>query len=250
MMGLTALTPDELPRHLAVIMDGNGRWAKMRGLDRSEGHRAGARAVREIVTECRSLGIGWLTLYAFSSENWNRPPAEIAALFNLLVEFLRVETPLMAEKGIRLNVLGDMNGLPVPQRLALKHSMAKTARGEMVLNLALNYSSRTELVNAIKTMLEEKLDPTTITEDTISQYLYTSGMPDPDLVIRTSGEQRLSNYLLYQCAYSELYFTNTLWPDFDKHELRKALVEYSSRTRRFGFTEEQALLKKGGAHGG
>lgn len=231
---------NNLPRHIAIIMDGNGRWARMRGLPRTEGHKAGARAVRLLVTECRRLGIEYLTLYAFSSENWKRPKQEISALFSLLLEFLRVETPLMEEKGIRLNVIGNLEGLPAPQRAALRHSMAKTAHCEdMRLNLALNYGGRGEIVHAVKKLLAEKPEPEQITESLLAGYLYTGGQPDPDLLIRTSGEERLSNFLLYQCAYSELYFTPTLWPDFDEGELRKALEEYALRSRRFGKTEEQ-----------
>lgn len=230
-----------LPRHIAVIMDGNGRWAKMRGLDRTEGHRAGAKAVKILVSECRSLGIEYLTLYAFSSENWKRSRGEIRALFGLLLEFLSIETPLMVEKGIRLNVLGDMNGLPAPQRMALKHSMERTASGSgMCLNLALNYGGRAEIVSAVKNILKAGIAPDEITENNFCDFLYTSSQPDPDLLIRTSGEARLSNFLLYQCAYSEFYFTPTLWPDFDADELKKALEVYSCRSRRFGGTDSIA----------
>lgn len=231
---------NDLPRHIAIIMDGNGRWATRRGLSRSDGHRAGAKAVRSIVTRCRELGIGWLTLYAFSSENWNRPAKEIAVLFNLLLEFLTLETPLMIEKGISLNVIGDIQGLPVAQKAALKHSMARTAQGkDMCLNLALNYGGRAEIVHAVKNIISKEIAPEKIDEQTISNNLYTSGQPDPDLLIRTSGEMRLSNYLLYQCAYSEFYFTPVLWPDFNSQELDKALKEYAGRSRRFGLTEDQ-----------
>lgn len=230
-------------------MDGNGRWAKMRGLPRAAGHRAGARAVRTVVTQCRKLGISFLTLYAFSSENWSRPNSEISALFSLLLEFLRAETALMEQNGIRLNVVGDIDGLPLPQRAALRYSMARTARGaDMCLNLALNYGGRSEIVHAVKSLLSARADPDLITEESFAKYLFTSGQPDPDLLIRTSGEQRLSNYLLYQCAYSELYFTPVLWPDFDEKELGKALESYGSRTRRFGKTEEQ-ISNSGDANG-
>lgn len=236
----------ELPRHVAIIMDGNGRWAAKRGLQRSEGHKAGARAVRTIVTRCRELGIGYLTLYAFSSENWSRPPAEIATLFNLLLEFLANETALMLEKGIALKVVGDIAGLPVPQRIALKHCMAKTAAcKDMCLNLALNYGGRAEIVQAVQKIMKSGISPDSVDEALLSGHLYTAGMPDPDLIIRTSGEMRLSNFLLYQCAYSEFYFTPVLWPDFDAEELEKALLEYSSRSRRFGQTGEQ-LAGEGG----
>ena len=239
--GYAAVIPEnDIPRHVAIIMDGNGRWAAKRGLQRSEGHKAGARAVRTIVTRCRELGIGCLTLYAFSSENWSRPPAEIATLFNLLLEFLANETALMLEKGIALNVVGDIAGLPVPQRIALKHCMAKTAScRDMRLNLALNYGGRAEIVHAVQKIMKSGIRPDSVDEALISGNLYTAGMPDPDLIIRTSGEMRLSNFLLYQCAYSEFYFTPVLWPDFDADELQKALLEYSTRSRRFGQTGEQ-----------
>lgn len=231
---------EKLPAHLAIIMDGNGRWAQTRNLQRSEGHKAGAEAVRRIVTECRSLGIPYLTLYAFSSENWSRPKTEINLLFNLLLKFLKNEVPLMKEKGIALNILGDINALPLPQKTALKHAMKTTAKGkDMTLNLAINYGSRTEIVQAIQRIINDKLPAESLTEQTISEYLYTHNQPDPDLLIRTSGEQRLSNYLLYQCAYSELYFTPILWPDFDKEHLHEALQAYAARSRRFGKTQEQ-----------
>ncbi len=231
---------EKLPAHIAIIMDGNGRWAQARGLPRSAGHRAGAEAVRTVVAECRGLGIRHLTLYAFSSENWNRPRSEISALFSLLLEFLRREVPLMEEKGIALNVLGDLDGLPLPQRTALRHAMGRTEAGrKMTLNLALNYGGRAELVRAVRAFLRDNARPEDVTEESLAQRLYTAGQPDPDLLIRTSGEQRLSNYLLYQCAYSELYFTPVPWPDFGAGQLREALAVYVGRSRRFGKTQEQ-----------
>ncbi len=229
-------------------MDGNGRWAKNRGLPRTAGHRAGANAARAIISECRRLGIGVLTLYAFSSENWNRPKMEIAALFRLLLDFAARETPGMLEKGIRLNVIGDLDGLPLPQRAALKKSMETTSRCDsMLLNLALNYGARAEIIQAVKKLMASGSRPEDVTETSLGACLYTGGMPDPDLLIRASGEQRLSNFMLYQCAYSELYFTPTLWPDFDAAELAKALEAYASRERRFGKTGEQ--LAQGEGHG-
>lgn len=229
-----------LPRHIAIIMDGNGRWAQKRGLSRSEGHKAGAAAVREVTRHCRELGVSALTLYAFSRENWNRPKTEIAALFSLLLDFLGSETRELAEKEISLHVLGDMDGLPAPQRTALRRSMEKTAAGgKMRLNLALNYGGRAEIVQATRKILEAKLDPAQVDEEVFASYLYTAGQPDPDLLIRTSGELRLSNFLLYQCAYSELYFTPALWPDFTAAELDKAIAAYAGRARRFGKTQEQ-----------
>lgn len=222
-----------LPVHIAIIMDGNGRWAAQRGLPRKEGHKAGARAVRITVEACRKLGIGYLTLYAFSSENWSRPPAEIAALFSLLLDFLTSETPTMEREGIALNVLGDTSALPAPQRAALAWSIARTRKGrDMTLNLALNYGGRADIIRACRQLAGRA--PSDITEDEFANQLSTAGQPDPDLLIRTSGEQRLSNFLLYQCAYSELYFTDALWPDFDAAELDRALLAYSRRDRRFG----------------
>ena len=236
--------PDNLPAHIAIIMDGNGRWAQARGLSRSAGHRAGAETVRNVVTQCRELGIRHLTLYAFSSENWNRPKAEISALFSLLLEFLQHEVPLMEEKGIALKVLGDLDGLPLPQRTALRHAMSRTEAGrEMTLNLALNYGGRAELVRAVRSLLRENARPEDVTEESLAERLYTAGQPDPDLLIRTSGEQRLSNYLLYQCAYSELYFTPVPWPDFGAEQLREALAVYAGRSRRFGKIQEQVDVR-------
>lgn len=236
---MSEIKNSDLPQHIAIIMDGNGRWANARGLPRAEGHRAGAKTVHKIVEACRQLNLPYLTLYAFSSENWSRPPAEIAALFSLLLEFLTVETPVMEKQGIALNVIGDLSGLPGPQRAALRHSMAKTAKGEaMRLNLALNYGGRAEIIQAVRRVAAEHINQEEITEESFGKLLYTCGQPDPDLLIRTSGELRLSNFLLYQCAYSELYFTPTLWPDFDAAELNKAISSFASRQRRFGHAAE------------
>lgn len=221
-------------------MDGNGRWATGRGLKRSEGHRAGAEAARQVITECRRLGIPHLTLYTFSRENWKRPREEVSFLFRLLVDFLRKELPLLMREDIRVVLLGDLEGLPAPARMALSHVIGKTAGNtSMFLNLAMNYSSREELADAVRRIMRAGIPPEEVTEETISRHLYTAGQPDPDLLIRTSGEQRLSNYLLYQLAYSELYFTDVLWPDFTAEELHKALDAYSRRERRFGRTAAQ-----------
>ncbi|GKT37412.1 Decaprenyl diphosphate synthase-like protein [Aduncisulcus paluster] len=208
----------------AVIMDGNGRWAQARSLSRSEGHRAGTEAARNIVTRCRELGIEHLTLYTFSKENWARPKDEISTLFDLLTVFLKKELSSLREQDIRLKILGELSEFPF---------------GSMTLNLALNYSGRDELVRACKKMIAEGVSEKDINEESLSKYLYTAGQPDPDLIIRTSGEQRLSNYLLYQAAYSELYFTDVYWPDFTPDELDKALADYAGRQRRFGKTGEQ-----------
>ena len=227
-----------MPRHVAIIMDGNGRWAASRNMPRSEGHRAGAQAVRETVTEIRRLNVPYLTLYAFSSENWKRSESEIAFLFGLLLDFLTVETPKMEREGIRLNVIGQFSRLPLPQRKALQFSMARTSHcTQMTLNLALNYGGRAEIVEAAKKLILEKADPSLLTEEMFAGYLDTAGQPDPDLLIRTSGEERLSNFLLYQAAYSELYFTPVCWPDFNVAELHKAFGAYANRSRRFGASE-------------
>ena len=229
-----------MPQHVAIIMDGNGRWAQARGLSRSQGHRAGAEAVRGIVTYCRRIGLRHLTLYTFSSENWSRPKTEISALFSLLLEFLRTELPRMLREGISLKIFGDLDGLPFPVRSALRMAVKSTAGGrEMDLNLALNYGSRQEIVRAVREIISEGIPAESVTEQTIADHLYTAGQPDPDFVIRTSGELRLSNYLLYQSAYSEFYFTPVAWPDFTPAEMEKALEAYAHRKRRFGKTQEQ-----------
>ncbi len=236
----------QLPSHVAVIMDGNGRWAEQRGLPRTEGHRAGSRAVRSIVTECRRLNIRHLTLYTFSRENWGRPASEVAFLFSLLVEFLQREVPEMLEKDIRLSVLGEMDDLPLAARAALRHGIKATEHCRaMRLNLALNYSGREEILRACKRLMAEGVDPAKLSEECFAAQLWTTGQPDPDLVIRTSGEYRISNFLLFQSAYSEYYFTPTLWPDFGLEEFHAALAEYAGRQRRFGKTSAEP--ESGGA---
>ncbi len=227
-----------LPRHLAVIMDGNGRWAKARGLSRSDGHAAGTEAAKALITECRALGIGHVTLYTFSKENWRRPKDEVGFLFDLLVRFLNRELSSMVEQDIRLNILGELDELPMATRTAIRHALKKSAScTSMVLNLALNYSGRDEILRACRTLLAEGADPAALTEEAMSARLYTVGQPDPDLIIRTSGELRLSNFLLWQAAYAEFYFTDIHWPDFGKEELHKALAEFAARGRRFGAAE-------------
>jgi len=233
-----------IPAHVAVIMDGNGRWAQRRGLSRSEGHRAGTRTAKAIVTRCRELGVRHLTLYTFSRENWSRPKDEVALIFDLLVEYMKGELANLLEQDIRLKVLGDFDGLPFVVRQSLAHVMAKTAGCRaMTLNLALNYSGREEILRASRALARKCADgvlaPQEIDEAAFASELYTAGQPDPDLIIRTSGELRLSNYLLFQAAYAEFYFTDTLWPDFDAVELESALAHYQSRQRRFGKTGEQ-----------
>jgi undecaprenyl diphosphate synthase len=234
-----------LPRHVAIIMDGNGRWARQRGLPRAEGHRRGARAVREVVECARELGIPFLTLYAFSVENWGRPVAEVSILMSLLQEFLLSELPLMLRHGIRLRVIGDLSAMPSAVRQVLSATLAATEKNtEMTLTLGLSYAGRNEIVRAVRRIAAEaaqgELDPEAVTEETFSGRLDTACMPDPDLVIRTSGEVRISNFLLWQSAYAEFVFTDVLWPDFGKAELLQALEEYSRRNRRFGLTDEQA----------
>ena len=236
----TAQTPQKLPRHIAVIMDGNGRWAQQRGLPRSEGHKAGVAAARGIVTECRKLGIEYLTLYAFSQENWRRPADEVSALFSLLVDFLDQEVPNMERESIRLRILGEIEALPLAARAAVRHAFKRTAHCVgMTVNLALNYSGREEILHAVRSIVRDGIRPEQINEELFRQRLYTTDQPDPDLLIRTSGELRISNYLLFQCAYSELYFTEELWPDFSPQSLHSALASYAARQRRFGKTGEQ-----------
>lgn len=237
---MTVATPPCPLSHIAIIMDGNGRWAQERGLSRSEGHKAGVAAARAIVTECRTMGLSYLTLYTFSKENWGRPQDEVKLLFQLLVTFLTEELPSMERNGIRLNVFGNMDDLPFTARKTLGTAMRRTAAGrDMTVNLALNYSGRDEILRAAKALLAAGCKPEDVTEDSFRAGLYSAGQPDPDLVIRTSGELRLSNYLTFQTAYSELYFTPVLWPDFTPAHLHEALAAYTARNRRFGLTQEQ-----------
>jgi len=240
--------PKKLPRHLAIIMDGNGRWAKRRFMPRIMGHRQGAKAVKEIVTAVRELNIPYLTLYAFSKENWSRPREEVEALMNLLYDYLQREVDELLGNKIRLRAIGELHRLPPKVRRLLFETMEKTAANyEMQLILALSYGSRSEIVEAARKIAQKcvsgELDPAQVDEELFASFLYTADIPDPDLIIRTSGEQRLSNFLLYQAAYSEFYMTETLWPDFDRNELMKALHDFSGRERRFGKTSEQILLR-------
>nr|WP_287413132.1 isoprenyl transferase [Pseudodesulfovibrio sp.] len=229
-----------IPAHIAIIMDGNGRWAKQRGLNRTNGHKAGTEAVRAVVTRCRKLGVKHLTLYTFSKENWSRPKAEIKTLFELLTSFLTKEEKSLKEQGIRLKVLGELDDIPLAVRQLLKHVMRQTKNcTNITLNLALNYSGREDILRATRAMVSKGIAPDAINEETFANELWTAGQPDPDLIIRTSGELRLSNYLLFQCAYSELYFTDIYWPDFTPDELDKAIKELNHRQRRFGKTSDQ-----------
>lgn len=222
-----------VPQHLAIIMDGNGRWAGQRGLPRVEGHRQGVEAVDPIVTTLRELRIPYVTLYAFSDENWDRPAIEVAELMTLLVEFLQKKRQKMLDQGIRLQVIGDSHRLPDFVRDCLADTMAATAHGrDLTLILALSYGARAEICRAATLAMQS--GATSITPDILQQHLDTAAYPDPDLLIRTSGEYRISNFLLWQLAYTELYFTNTLWPDFTPAQLREAVADYQQRERRFG----------------
>lgn len=240
----TTVNTDNLPKHLAIIMDGNGRWAKKQGLIRALGHESGTKAVRQVVESCARLGIENLTLYAFSTENWNRPKMEVEALMNILVNALKKELPILINNGIRLNTIGNIEQLPSRARKKLLEVIEQTKDNKkMVLTLALSYGSREEIINAVKAISEKiKTDQLTIadiSESTINEHLYTHDLPDVDLVIRTSGEQRISNFLLWQLAYAELYFTDVLWPDFREKDLHEAIISYQKRERRFGKTSEQ-----------
>ena len=233
-----------LPRHIAIIMDGNGRWAQEKGQDRLYGHFHGVESVRNIVEGAAELGIEYLTLYAFSTENWDRPVNEVTGLMELLVETIRKEVPILNKNNIRLHVIGDMSMLPEYAKKALEEALSLTSQNTgLNLVMALSYSSRWELVNAVKKIAEDvqagKVDPASISQDTLQKYLVTSELPDPELMIRTSGEYRISNFLLYQLAYAELYFTSTRWPDFRKEHLYEAILDFQKRESRFGKTSEQ-----------
>ncbi len=235
---------NRLPQHLAVIMDGNGRWAKKKGLFRSMGHENGTKAVREIVEACAKLPIPYLTLYAFSTENWNRPKLEVETLMRLLVSSLKKEINTLLENNIKLNAIGSLESLPKRARAELMDVMERTKTNtRMTLTLALSYGSREEITKTIKEIsLKVKnnlISPSDIDESMINNHLYTHDLPDVDLLIRTSGEHRISNFLLWQIAYAELYFTETLWPDFRKDDLFEAILNYQNRERRFGKTSEQ-----------
>jgi len=238
------LIKSKLPRHLAIIMDGNGRWAEKRSLDRIAGHQKGAESVRNVVRASREIGIPYLTLFAFSSENWSRPPAEVEALWTLLKNFLSSELQEMLDNDIRLLAIGDLNRLPKDVINTLNETIKQTSQARaMTLTLALSYGGRDDILQALRRVMvncrEGTLAPEEITESLFSKYLWTVNLPDPDLLIRTSGEMRVSNFFLWQLAYTEIYVTPTLWPDFSKEELIKALLSYQERERRFGLTSEQ-----------
>ncbi len=243
------LDPEKLPQHLAVIMDGNGRWAQQRMLRRIVGHQRGVETVRMVVEQSSRLGIRYLTLFAFSSENWSRPKGEVSALMALLKKFVRSETARMMKNNIKFNVIGDRTELPLEINKALDESLATTsANTGMVLTLALSYGARQEIARASSKITEDviagKISPEMINEELFAKYLDTGGLPDPDFLIRTSGEMRISNFLLWQLAYTELYFTETNWPDFTIVELHKALADFQARERRFGKISAQIQFAK------
>ncbi|HMX39585.1 MAG TPA: isoprenyl transferase [Saprospiraceae bacterium] len=236
--------PDHVPRHIAIIMDGNGRWAKSKGMPRVLGHRSGVKSVREVTEAAAEIGVQYLTLYAFSTENWNRPPAEVTALMTLLVETIRGEIRDLNKNGVRLLAIGDIEALPAASYKALLQGMEDTRHNQRInLVLALNYSAKWEILRAARLLAERAaqglLQPADIDEATFEAALSTHGIPDPELLIRTSGETRISNFLLWQIAYAELYFTPVFWPDFGRKELFEAILSYQRRERRFGMISEQ-----------
>ncbi len=238
------LIKEELPKHIAIIMDGNGRWAKKKGNRRIFGHKNGVKGVREASEACAELGIDYLTLYAFSTENWNRPQKEVNALMDLLVTTINSETDTLTKNNIRLNTIGQLSDLPERTYNKLMEAVDKTKNNTgLTLILALSYSSKTEILNAVKNIagdcINKKLKPENIDESIFESYLYTAGIPNPDLLIRTSGEYRISNFMMWQIAYSELYFTDVLWPDFTRENLYEAIIDYQKRERRFGMISEQ-----------
>ena len=234
-----AIDWNRLPRHVAVIMDGNGRWAKLRRKRRVEGHRAGIDSVRDVVETSARLGLEVLTLYAFSVENWKRPAAEVKTLMGLLKHYLRMELDTLLRNNIRFQVIGRMGDLPGDVQKELQRGMERTRRETgLVFNIALNYSGRAEITDSVQRLLADVVangkDPASITEETLGSYLYTAGQPDPDLLIRTSGEMRVSNFLLWQIAYAEIWVTDVLWPDFRRKHLLQAIADYQKRERRYG----------------
>lgn len=229
------LDETRLPGHVAIIMDGNGRWAKKRGLSRAKGHKAGVRAIRNALDTVLDLGIESVTLFAFSTENWTRPPLEVSILMTLLRQFMQIELDRLMDKGIRLRTLGDISRMPKPIQKGITRVEAETKdNSRLQFNIALNYGGRDEILQATRRILANGLNPDKLTEEVFEQHLHTYGIPDPDLLIRTSGERRISNFLLWQMAYTELYFTDVLWPDFDAEQMLKALLDFQKRVRRFG----------------
>lgn len=230
---------DNIPKHIAIIMDGNGRWAKKKNLPRTMGHKAGVETLRRIIKEGNRLGVKYMTLYAFSTENWKRPKDEVTAIMKLLVQYLRQEIDELDENGVVINVLGDISALPKDCIEEINKATERTKNNKgIVMNVALNYGGRAEILRSMKILAEKikngELNPEDIDEERIEDCLYTSGMPDPDIIIRPSGEQRLSNFLLWQCAYSEFWYSDICWPDFKEEDLRKAIYDFQNRDRRFG----------------
>ncbi|MGE0089565.1 MAG: isoprenyl transferase [Bacteroidales bacterium] len=244
MIGADKIDKSKLPVHVAVIMDGNGRWAKKKGNQRIFGHKNGVKAVRETIEAAGEIGVKFLTLYAFSTENWNRPKQEVDALMSLLVSTINSESETLMDNNVRLKSIGDIYGLPKDVQKNLYEIIQKTKNNTgLTLILALNYSARWEILNAVKSIITDKkskdIETESIDNEFFESYLNTAGIPDPDLLIRTSGEYRISNFLVWQIAYSELFFTDVLWPDFNKEEFLKAIISYQKRERRFGKTSEQ-----------
>ncbi|MEE8162720.1 MAG: isoprenyl transferase [Anaerolineae bacterium] len=228
----------KVPYHLAIIMDGNGRWARSRGLARLAGHRAGTENIRRILEGCVEYGIKVLTVYAFSTENWGRPDEEVRGIMRILEHTLDRELPELHKNGVQLRHIGRLEGIPEELRQRVREAIELTRYNDrIILNVAFNYGGRTEILDAVRRIIERGVDPGRLDEDLFSQYLYTPGLPDPDLIIRTAGELRISNFLIWQGAYAEYYATPTYWPDFDKEELYRALLEYSRRERRFGLVK-------------
>ncbi len=240
------INPERIPRHVAIVMDGNGRWAKSKNKPRLFGHKAGAESVRDIVETACDYGVEVLTLYAFSSENWKRPEKEVSGLMSILQNFLGSELKKMLQNGIKLSCIGEMERLPKNVRDSLQESLRKTADNDrLTLNLALSYGSRDEITRAVQIIGAKcrsgELDPSSVNHEVIANHLYTADLPDPDLLIRTGGEERLSNFLLWQASYSEIYFTDVMWPEFRRDEFTKAIIDFQGRERRFGKTTAQVL---------
>lgn len=243
---MNKISSSNLPQHIAIIMDGNGRWAQMHTMGRIRGHKKGAQAVRSTVRACLEIGIKYLTLFAFSMENWNRPGEEVQALMSLLEEYLDKETEKLHKQGIKLTTIGELDLLETRVKEKIKGAKKITkSNTKMTLNIALSYGGRDEIIHAVKNIIQDsKVKKIDINKETFSSYLYTDNIPDPDLLIRTGGEYRISNFLLWQIAYTELYFTKVLWPDFTKEQLIKAIASYQRRERRFGMTGEQIKVNK------
>lgn len=240
MTNLPKIDPERVPTHVAIIMDGNGRWASSRGLPRLEGHRAGTDNLRRILEGCGEIGIKYLTLYAFSTENWGRPTDEVQGLMGILEGVIDSELQELNDRGVQLRHIGHLDRLEPKTREKVLYAIDVTKNNDrLILNVAFNYGGRDEIVHAIQKMIEDGVDPDDVDDDLVGRYLFTAGTPDPDLIIRTSGELRSSNFLIWQGAYAEWYFTPVFWPDFDKNELYKAVLEYSQRSRRYGLVEGQ-----------